>query len=254
MADHDRLERALREPGPRERGYRHEPLPILLAKARRRRWAARPVLRWALIGAVVASAAVVTLAVTLSLPQGPVGTSAGNSSAASSSVEPSSAASSSIASASALPSVDPAAPCLASNLAISADPWGGAMGSRGTTVLFRTVASAGPCTVQGSPQAELVDAAGKVLVSSAASNVGSPVQLEKGRVAELPVSWSNYCPDTQPLAFTLILHLGDAAIELKATGLDGGSTITPPPCNGPGQPSILKVVPFQASTRTFPSG
>src|SRR5579859_1744179 len=120
MADHDRLERALREPGPRERGYRHEPLPILLAKARRRRWAARPVLRWALIGAVVASAAVVTLAVTLSLPQGPVGTSAGNSSAASSSVEPSSAASSSIASASALPSVDPAAPCLASNLAISA--------------------------------------------------------------------------------------------------------------------------------------
>jgi Protein of unknown function (DUF4232) len=255
MNDHDRLERSLRAPGPRERGYRPQALPISLAEALRERRGGRSVLRAALIGAVAASAAVVTLAVTLGLPRGPVGSSAGNSSAASSSVEPSSAASSSLASSSPRPTDNPAAPCLASNLAISADPWGGAAGSRGTTVLFRTVDSAGPCTLQGSPEAEVVDAAGKVLVSSAASDVGSPVQLGAGRVAELNVRWSNYCPDTQqPMAVTLVLHLQGASIELKATDVEGGSTITAPPCNGAGQPSTLSVVPFQESTRQFPPG
>jgi len=254
MADHDRLERSLREPGPRERGYRAQPLPISLTEARQTSRGARPLLRAALIGAVAASAAIVTLAVTLGLPRGPVGTSAGNSSAASSSAEsslaPSSLApSSTLASASAQPTNNPAAACLASNLAISADPWGGATGSRGTTVLFRTVDSASPCTLQGSPQAEVVDASGKVLANAAASNVGSPVQLGSGRVAELNVLWSNYCPETQQLAFTLVLHLGGVPIELKATDPDG-----PPPCNGAGQPSTLSVPPFEASTRQFPPG
>ncbi|MDP9269901.1 MAG: DUF4232 domain-containing protein [Chloroflexota bacterium] len=248
MNDHDRLERSLRTPGPRERGYRHEPLPLSLADARRQRGAARPALRWALIGAVAASAAVVTLAVTLGLPREPVGSSAGNSSAASSSVEGTS-------SATPAPTSNPAAPCLASNLAISADPWGGAAGSRGTSPLFRTVDSAGPCTLQGSPEAEVVDAAGKVLVSSAASNAGSPVQLGAGHVAELIIVWHNWCPNTeQPMAVTLVLHLQGASIELKATDVEGGSTITAPPCNGAGQPSTLSVVPFQASTRQFPPG
>lgn len=254
MADRDPLERSLRQPGPRERGYRREPLPISLTEARRQRGTARPLLRAVLIGAVAVSAAVVTLAVTLGLPQGPVGTSAGNSSAASSAAEsslaPSSLAPSTVASSSAQPTNNPSAACLASNLAISADSWGGAAGSRGTTVLFRTVDSAGPCTLQGAPQAELVDASGKVLVSSAASNVGSPVQLGAARVAELNVRWSNYCPQAQqPLTFTLVLHLGGVPIELKATDPDG-----PPPCNGPGQPSTLSVVPFAASTRQFPPG
>jgi hypothetical protein len=257
MADHDRLERSLREPGPRERGYRPRALPASLAEARRERHAARPVLRAALVGAVAAGAAAVTLAITMGLPQEHVGVPGASSSAGSSAVASSAVASSSVGSGSASPSAqptsDPSAPCATANLAVSADPWGGAMGSRGTTVLFRTVDSAEPCTLNGSPKTEIVDAAGNVLVSAAASNAGSPVQLGAGRVAELNIRWSNWCGADPPPPLKLVLHLEGASAEFPVTALGGGQ-MSAPPCNGPGQPSILQVLPFEASTRQFPAG
>jgi uncharacterized protein DUF4232 len=236
MPDHDRLERSLGEPGPRERGYRPRPLPGTLAEAQRERRGTGFILRSALLVGVAAGAAVVTLAVLARLPADNRAGGPGVS-----------------ASAQASPRSDPSAPCLVSNLAIAPDPWGGAMGTRGTTILFRTVDSAGACTVSGGPAASIVDAGGRVLVRAPAVS-GPPVQLGPGKVAELNVTWSNWCGTAPAQPLTLVLDLGASPIRIEVKSLDGGATMSPPPCLGPGESSAFSVHAIEASSRAFPEG
>ena len=236
MPDRDELERSLGEPGPRERGYRPRPVPATLAGALHERRGRGFVLRFAVLVGVVATAAAVTLAVVVRLPAenragGPTRT----------------------ASAQASPSSDPSAPCLATNLAFSPDGWGGAAGARGTSVLFRTVDSAGACTLSGAPAGSIVDSGGRVLVRAAAVS-GPPVLLGPGKVAELSITWSNWCGASPAQPLTLVLELGATPIRVQITPLEGGDIMPPPPCNGPGMPSLLQVLPVAPSMRDFPGG
>lgn len=236
MPDQDPLERSLREPGPREHGYRPRSMPVTLDGARRERRGNGFVLRTALLVAVAATAAVGTLAVVSRLP----GDNHAGGTATTASARASGAA-------------GPSAPCMAANLAFSPDPWGGAAGSRGTSILFRAVDFAGACTVSGAPAASIVDAHGQVLVRASAVS-GSPVELGPGKVAELTIRWSNWCGATPAQPLTLVLDLGAAPIRIPVTSQDGSDTLDPPPCLGPGEPSTFSAIPFAASMRAFPEG
>lgn len=236
MPQQDELERALGKPGPRERGYRPRAMPATLVEALRERRGTGILLRAAVLVAVAAVAAVATLMAVARLPAenragGPVGTASARASLA----------------------ADSSAPCLATDLAFAPDGWGGAAGSRGTSVLFRTVVSAGACTLSGAPAASIVDYDGRVLVRAPAVS-GRPVLLGPGKVAELSITWSNWCGASPAQPLTLVLDPGGTPIRIVVQPLDGGQTMSPPPCLGPGEPSTLEVHPVEASTRTFPEG
>ena len=231
MPDRDPLERSLGEPGPRERGYRPQPMPATLDEALRGRRGASIIPRAGVLVGVAALAAVATLAVVSRLP--------GENRAGGPTVTASARASETAA---------PAAPCVATVLAFSPDAWGGAAGSRGTSILFRTVDSAAACTVSGAPSASIVDASGQVLVVAPAVS-GSPVELGPGKVAELTFRWSNWCGAAPAQPLTLVLDLGAAPIRIPVTSQDGT-----PPCLGPAEPSAFTVLPFAPSMQAFPEG
>lgn len=237
MTDDDRLERALRAPGPREAGYEPRALPAALDGAARSHRAAVGLLRFGLLATGALAAAALTFAVLSRLP----GSGGAGGPGPSASAAPSSSSSA------ALPVCSPG------DLAIAPDPWGGAAGSRGTTVLFRAVSSADRCVVEGKPAAEVVDAGGTVLVRSAAAASGASVELGPGAVAELNVSWSNWCGDPQAVPRYLVLDLSGSQVRLPISSLEG-SAFALPPCNGAGEPSQLNVLPFEPSTRSFPGG
>jgi hypothetical protein len=149
------------------------------------------------------------------------------------------------ASASVSPSAQRVLPaCGAGDFLIASDPWDAAAGSRGTRIVFRVVDSTPACVLPAFAGAEITDADGTFLVrgtwrTMAAHDVTAGTQLEVG------VSWSNWCgaPPADP---RLVLLLDTDVVPVDPAG---GAGILVPPCNGPGQPTVLNVTEFQPSER-----
>jgi len=232
--DRDRVERALREPGPREGGGGFVALPADIAEARamlRRSDRNRFFRGFLSAGAAVATAAaavVVALAVTQS--PGPATNGAGS---ASTSPSPT-------------PSPAPMAACRAGDFAWSSDPWGGAAGSRGTIVVAKGVTSLQGCQIRGPATLTLRDANGAVMITG--HTALNDVRLTAGMQFEVGVTWSNWCnaQPAQPVALQLTLPADATPVPLIPPG---GGQIPVPPCNGPGQPSSLGGTNFHPSSR-----
>ena len=236
MNDKDLEHRLRSETGPREPGYVPAQLPATLEGERGR---PRRALRLAvLVPAVLAGVAVVLVAGALLSQNEPDGVG--------SRVPPT-------AMPSVLPTASEQAPggrCTAADFAWTADPWMGAAGSRGTTVLMRGVVSLESCHIDGSVHVLLRDNNGGTVVTTDADS--SDVTVTAGSVFEMGVAWSNWCGNEPPQPIQLSLTLpGDVNEVLPAPDRPD---IPVPPCNGPGLPSNLSVTDIQSSTRTFPGG
>jgi len=233
--NNDDLERQLRtQAGPREEGYRPSPLPGTPVQSRRSGlWSAG---RIALVGATVVAGAALAIALTRMPPPATSGVGSGGSSEPSVSTRPTSA-----------PPV--AAACTAEDFAWSTDPWGGAAGSRGTTVLLRGVASLDSCRIDGAVSVQIRDGNGQKLVGDTAT---THRRVAAGDVLELSMAWSNWCSadPAQPLSAVLQLPGGNSEVPL----IPASGEILVPPCNGAMQPTNLSVTDIQPSDRTFPEG
>jgi hypothetical protein len=241
MNDND-LERALRtQRGPREDGYQPATLPMTPGDgdaATNRGGLPRIGL---LIGVGAAGAlAVAVVAALLSGGGGALDVGSGGSSA---SAQPTSR--------SPQPTTTPPqlAPCKAEDFAWSTDPWMGAAGSRGTTVLLRGVASLEGCRVDGAVSIEIRDADEQELVGN---ETISNIRVLAGDVLEIGIAWSNWCgtDPAQPLSAVLRLPGDGTEVPLMSTG----GEILVPPCNGESQPSNLSITDIQPSSRAFPEG
>ncbi|MGZ8563492.1 MAG: hypothetical protein ACXWWU_07725 [Candidatus Limnocylindria bacterium] len=232
----DVIERSLCQPGPLEQAYQPVALPTDAADARRGRgW--QGTLRAVgqvgmLAGAIVAGAAIAVM-----LTRSPAPRSNGVGAA----VTPSAAASS--------VATTPVA-CTAEDFAWSTDQWGGAAGSRGTTVLARGVTSLTGCEIRGSAALVLTNASDHALLT--AQSAVSAISVQAGTLLEMGISWSNWC-DADPAA-PLSLSLTLPGDTQKVPVVAPSGVIAVPPCLGPGQPSVLNATDFQLSSRTPPEG
>ena len=227
----DRIERALREPGPRERGYSPEALPATAAELRARVPRRRGLLMSAGalggLAAAVAAGAVVAVVLTHGFAPGPGTTGTGSSPTSTPTPVPTSVAN-----------------CRPEDFQWSTDPWGGAAGSRGTTILARAIPSLTTCELRGEAMITLRDGNGSVLVSghTAATNA----HVRAGQLFEIGVSWSNWCgaEPSQPIQLELRLPGEGNAFNLLPPNNDN---LTFQTCNGPGQPSVLSGTSFRLS-------
>jgi hypothetical protein len=233
------IERALRQPGPREQAYQPVSLPAHAADALRGHRLRDSLLAAGQLGmftAVIVAGAAITVMLTLGRSPAP-----GTSGTGASSPTPSAAVSRAP-----LTPVD----CRAEDFAWSTDPWTGAAGSRGTTVLARGVTSLAGCDIRGRASLVLRDASGHDLLS--AQSADSTMSVHAGTLLEIGISWSNWCgtDPTGPLSLSLTLPGDTQQVPLVASQ----GQILVPPCLGEAQPSALSATDFQLSNRTPPEG
>jgi hypothetical protein len=231
MNDQD-LERQLRsQRGPREEGYSPAPLPRTLEDARTSSSPPGRLLRAGLFVGVAAAGAL-TVAVVGGILSGPGNNGVGGTTSASPSASPS--ASSSVASGA----------CAPSDVVLTAEPWGGAAGSRGTVVTVALAAGRSGCDLPKAVHAEVVDANGKHLVKGATPTTDGSVALAPAASFQVGVAWSNWC-DPQPAApMTLFFGFGNQVPSpVGAAGSVPASAV--PPCNGNGA-STLSLTDLQA--------
>jgi hypothetical protein len=232
MNDND-LERQLRaQHGPREEGYTPTRLPMSLEEARTRTAGPSPLMRTALFaGAAVAG--VLAVAVAAAVLSGPGYRGVGGTNDES-------------------PSPSASAPwspvaCVPVDVTMTAEPWGGAAGSRGTVVTFSIADGRLPCLLDLSePTAEVRDANGTVLVRSASAGGSHPMLLAPGESFTAGVEWSNWCAGVPAAPLSLYLAVADdgwpapVLVEVPSGDLD-----PVPPCMGSNAPSSLSVTELQ---------
>jgi len=136
--------------------------------------------------------------------------------------------------------------CAPADVAFSAEPWGGAAGSRGTVVTVRLAPDRYACILSTAVIGQITDADGKALVRGESDVSGRTVALEAGAAFTIGVQWSNWCGEAPAAPVQLSLSLSGwggawAPISVPTAGLD-----PLPPCNGPGQPSSLSLTELQA--------
>ena len=220
MNDND-LEAQLRsQRGPREEGYTPMALPNSLEGEHVPGGGPSPVLRAALfVGAAAAGALAIAVVAGVFSGRSPdVG---------SGSPSPSEAANA----------------CAISDVALSAEPWGGAAGSRGTVVTITLAAGHSSCQLAGPVTVVINDANGTPVISATSDRTGGSVLLEQGAAYTVGIAWSNWCmgPPAAPLGIALSIP-GWASPSSIATG---GVDDPVPPCNGPGSPSVLSVTTIE---------
>lgn len=229
----DPIERALREPGPRERGYLPAALPATLdaPTEHHRRSPLLVVGQMAAVAAVVAAGAL--LAVIIVRPSQP---SPGAGAGSPTPTTPP-------------PSSSPAAlvDCHAADLAWTIDAWTGAAGSRETTVVAHGVSSLSGCEIRGRVLLELRDANGALLSGQPSA---SSIAVRSGTTIEMAVRWSNWCGRSVVAPVSLAATLPRDSKPVLLTPANG-QVLLPPPCNGPGQPSTLDARPFGPSSRAL---
>ena len=229
MNDND-LERRLRaESGPREQGYLAVPLPEAfgsLPAAPRRGRAKRGVL---VVGAVAAGVLAVAAVSALMTPGTQNDVGAGGDETATP-----------------VASTSPRQPtdCQAMDVALTAEPWGGAAGSRGTVVTVRLVDGRYPCIVQRHIGASIQDANGTTLVSAVVPMIYDPVVLNPGDQFSVGVAWSNWCDGTVAEPVSLALASGGEEFPVDVPG----GTDPVPPCLGEDMPSDLTVTRLEPAT------
>lgn len=130
----------------------------------------------------------------------------------------------------------------------------GAMGSVEGAIHLTNFSDA-TCTLAGRPVVTLYRTAAHQLTvrvldvgpqwkaDAASRPTGWPVvRLRTGAVASVRIRWGNMCPQlSHPALWKVAVGAGGT---VDVYGADGA---TPPPCNGPGQPSTLEVGPFEPS-------
>jgi hypothetical protein len=233
---HERLEHRLRtEPMPDEPHYLARPLPATVAEARavlERRRSGSPAAWLALAAAATVAVIVVALVVIpASLPDRNPSGEGSDPTPAVDTPSPTSA-----------PASAPTAPadttCAAGNLVFRPEAWGGAAGSRGTSLSILLVDGAAPCDLSTTVSARILDGSGTVLVSGV-SEAGAVVRLEPGASYAVGIAWSNWCdPEPQP-ALRGDVRFGDGewidVIEeasIERPGID--PSVPVPPCMGEG--------------------
>lgn len=147
------------------------------------------------------------------------------------------------------------APCAAADLQATA-ALEGAMGSREGEIVV-TNASDAACTLEGTPDLQLLDGAGgsivqEVVVSATDASWlvnGDPqphgwpvVTVPPGEQASVRLRWSNWCRDQLPASGELSIGQQADAIAVEGIAAD------PPPCNGSSQPSTMEIGPFEPSS------
>ena len=224
MNDND-LERDLRsQRGPREAGYTPAVLPMTLddtpASAARPPRLARAGL---LIGVGAAGALVV--AVIAGIMSGPgSGPDVGSGSTGPS---PSDALS--------------APACGPADVTLAGEPWGGAAGSRGTTVTVTLASGRYDCTLAPVIGAQITGG-GSVGVSfgseiASEADLGPSVPLSADTAYTVGVAWSNWCGASvsEPVTLALSFH-GWSAPRLVAVATGGIDPV--PPCSGGGETNL----------------
>jgi hypothetical protein len=243
MSD-DRIERELREPGPRETAGRGRQLPadvrqarLLLTEIDRRRNAGRVVVRATAVG--LAAAAAVAVAIAIGASPRP-----GIAPGASETPQPTPAATSTPA---ATPTGGEALlPCAEPRVMAVADRWGGAAGSRGTTIHI-TVAAGPDCVLVGHPAARILGGDGSVVITTQHADQpwvepgDQPITMSAtGTGTTVSVVWSNWCgPSPAGPQLTLELRITPDGEWLPVSAAPGDEAIPVPPCNGSGEPSTL---------------
>jgi hypothetical protein len=224
----DRIERELRQRGPRERMATLPPVPADLAAARAEltRLDRGRALRGALgagLGVLAAAAVVGAIAVAASGPRNGPQVGDGRS------VQPSASAG--------------IGECQASSLEANAEPWGAAAGSRGTMVHVTNKGSAA-CTVSGRPGATIGARLVAVVSTDGGTDPGArPVELEPGQTALTSVVWGNWCGrDLSSGELSLTLEVGGDS--LPVTPDPSAPDILVPPCMG-SDPTSLSTIDFQ---------
>jgi hypothetical protein len=238
--NHDDLERQLRShPGPRERGYHPTPLPAEPGAPSPPR-GVPTVLRGGLYAAAAAAAVLAVVVVTGGLGGPPgVGGDVSTPSPSHSTTQV------------ATPSVAPATPaepgaCGPEDVALAAEPWGGAAGSRGTSVTLALAAGAAPCHPANVALGRMLNGTGATLVESVPGPTDLPLlTLQPGTTFQVGVAWSNWCEAAPGAPVTLELRLADwrdwVTVDVPAGGVD-----PVPPCMGDG-PTNLSVTEVQAA-------
>jgi hypothetical protein len=226
------LERELRsQSSPREAGYTPTPLPMTLDEAPgSSRGPSRLPRAVMLVGAGVAGALAVAIAAGVFSGSDPgVGATESTSPSAEASTSPSAVASTPASGSGA---------CGPQDVTLTAEPWGGAAGSRGTVVTVTLVGGHEACRLGKGLAAEMVDANGSVLVTTAAAEPGGPVSLEPGASFTVGITWSNWCGAAPAAPVTLTLKMSGwesfMAVPFATGGLD-----QIPPCMGSTEPTVL---------------
>ncbi len=134
------------------------------------------------------------------------------------------------------PAAKPTPVCLAAGLSARVTSWQGAMGHQ-TALVTLTNKSNTLCTVQGTPEVELLDAHGNILIDSQTGGPNGLPHIAKGAPAfhlahgaslKTMVQDGNYCGAAPFLPTTVAFVLPANAGRLVAAAGPGG---TVPPCN-----------------------
>ena len=130
----------------------------------------------------------------------------------------------------------------------------GAMGSREGSIDLKNV-SVDTCTLEGTPTLTLLDGSGATIESGVTFDEVDPtwvvndtarpdgwpvVTLAGGEHAAVRFSWSNWCGDPNVSLRLALPDGGQMAVEAGPEAI--------PPCNGPGQPSVIEIGPIEPSS------
>jgi hypothetical protein len=135
------------------------------------------------------------------------------------------------------PTPKPVAICLATQLAAKVTAWQGVTGHQIASVTL-TNTSTHTCTVQGTPEVELLDAHKNILIDSQTSGPAGLPHIAKGAPAfhlahgasvKTLVQVGNYCGAAPALPTTIAFVLPSNAGRLIAAAGPGGAV---PPCTG----------------------
>ncbi len=231
----DRVERVLRERGPRELEGSIPPLPARVEEARShlrtidRRRSLRSLFGGGL-GTLAVAAAAVTVAIAVTGPSGSTPSGAGDLPGHGSPSAPTA----------------PVVACGPGELHATAAPWGAAAGSRGTTVTVTNV-SAATCLIEADrPGAQIRSASATVASVNARPGSGRGLlALGPSDTLTTSVVWSNWCDAAPSGSLSLRLVLADGS-ELPVGSDPSAPVVLVPPCMGAGQPSSLSTIDFQA--------
>jgi hypothetical protein len=121
---------------------------------------------------------------------------------------------------------------------MTAEPWGGAAGSRGTVATLALTSGRQACQLGKGLAAEIADANASVLVTTAAAQSGGAVALVPGASFTIGITWSNWCAAAPAAPVSLALKMSGwesfATVAVASGGLD-----PVPPCMGSAEPTVL---------------